>query len=162
MSWNMSILSNKVFLKETNKSNRFLFLLLERGEIDLDNKIKHLKEHHNFSVSKLRFYWEQMLEAVKECHIRGIIHTDIKPSNFVLVKGQLKIIDFGFAIKLEPGQTSTRKNLVGGTRQFMSPEIAAMINQSTNVNGKVLKNERNIRTQKFEFLVLTDLVQETI
>ena len=75
------------FFKETNKSNRFLFLLLERGEIDLDNKIKQLKEHHNFSVSKLRFYWEQMLEAVKECHIRGVIHTDIKPSNFVLVKG---------------------------------------------------------------------------
>ena len=36
----------------------------------------------------------------EEVHANNIIHADIKPANFVLVKGQLKIIDFGFAMKI--------------------------------------------------------------
>ena len=37
---------------------------------------------------------------IEEVHANNIIHADIKPANFVLVKGQLKIIDFGFAMKI--------------------------------------------------------------
>ena len=72
-----------------NETKTYLFLLLERGEIDLDDVIKNLKKENNFSTSKMRFYWEQMLEAVEEVHSKGIIHADIKPANFVLVKGSL-------------------------------------------------------------------------
>ena len=93
------IYSNKDCLKkledENDSSKRYLFLLLERGEIDLSEIIRNLQNENRFSVAKMRFYWEQMLEAVEECHQNGVIHADIKPANFVLVKGQLKIIDFG-------------------------------------------------------------------
>ena len=97
-------------------------MLLERGEIDLDDVIKNLKKENNFSTSKMRFYWEQMLEAVEEVHARGIIHADIKPANFVLVKGRLKIIDFGLAIKMQPGENSSRRSMLLGTKDFLSPE----------------------------------------
>lgn len=39
----------------------------------------------------------QMLEAVQAVHAENVVHTDLKPANFVLVKGRLKIIDFGIA-----------------------------------------------------------------
>ncbi len=38
-----------------------------------------------------------MLEAVHAVHLENVVHTDLKPANFVLVKGRLKIIDFGIA-----------------------------------------------------------------
>jgi serine/threonine-protein kinase TTK/MPS1 len=39
----------------------------------------------------------QMLEAVQAVHEQKVVHSDLKPANFVLVKGRLKIIDFGIA-----------------------------------------------------------------
>ena len=38
-----------------------------------------------------------MLQAVQAVHQENVVHTDLKPANFVLVKGRLKIIDFGIA-----------------------------------------------------------------
>lgn len=38
-----------------------------------------------------------MLQAVHAVHQENVVHTDLKPANFVLVKGRLKIIDFGIA-----------------------------------------------------------------
>ena len=41
---------------------------MEHGEADLEQVIKSLKEKKNFTVSKMKYYWEQMLEAVgKKC-----------------------------------------------------------------------------------------------
>ena len=42
-----------------------------------------------------------MLQAVQIVHDEKIVHSDLKPANFVLVKGQLKLIDFGIAYQEE-------------------------------------------------------------
>ncbi len=52
----------------------------------------------------------------------GIIHSDLKPANFVLVKGRLKIIDFGIASSMPDDVTSVRKETLCGTLNYMSPE----------------------------------------
>ena len=36
----------------------------------------------------LRLYWQQMLEAVHTVHEEKIIHSDLKPANFLCVKGE--------------------------------------------------------------------------
>lgn len=40
-----------------------------------------------------------MLHAVRAIHTKNIVHSDLKPANFVLSKGRLKLIDFGIAKK---------------------------------------------------------------
>jgi calcium-dependent protein kinase len=56
----------------------------------------------------------QLLSAVAHCHALGIVHRDLKPENLLFSQtaeaagqegeAQLKIIDFGYAALLEPGQ----------------------------------------------------------
>ncbi len=45
----------------------------------------------------LRLYFEQMVEAVGTIHTQKIVHSDLKPANFLFVEGALKLIDFGIA-----------------------------------------------------------------
>ena len=87
-----------------------------------------------------------MLEAVHAVHLENVVHTDLKPANFVLVKGRLKIIDFGIAkavandtVNIQRDQLvssspcTTAKAQVG-TVNYMSPEAIQRMN-----NQKVLK-----------------------
>jgi serine/threonine-protein kinase TTK/MPS1 len=61
-----------------------------------------------------------MLEAVRVIHDEKIVHSDLKPANFVLVKGRLKLIDFGIANAIANDTTNIqRDNQVGAT--FLSP-----------------------------------------
>ena len=39
----------------------------------------------------------------------GVIHSDLKPANFMIVAGQLKLIDFGIAYALQQDKTSVFK-----------------------------------------------------
>ena len=53
---------------------------------------------------------------------RNIIHMDIKPPNFILIKGQLKVIDLGCAEEIPPGQDFVLSNSSKGTEGYMAPE----------------------------------------
>jgi len=63
-----------------------------------------------------------MLHAVQVIHRVGIIHSDLKPANFLLVAGRLKLIDFGIASAVQSDNTSVIKDSQMGTFNFMSPE----------------------------------------
>ena len=40
-----------------------LYILMERGDCDLDSVIQKLVKHKSLTPAKLRFYWEEMLEV---------------------------------------------------------------------------------------------------
>ena len=92
----------------------------------------------------MRFYWEQMLEAVQECHASGIIHADIKPQNFVLVKGQLKLIDFGFALQIEPGKNSVERSLPGSHFKSLIKTLIQYPTRNQNLFMKYFYNLHRI------------------
>lgn len=51
-------------------------------------------------------YWQQMLEAVQTIHEAKIVHGDLKPANFLIVAGSLKLIDFGIAKAIQTEDTT--------------------------------------------------------
>uniref|UniRef100_A0A7N9ART9 Dual specificity protein kinase TTK n=1 Tax=Mastacembelus armatus TaxID=205130 RepID=A0A7N9ART9_9TELE len=100
-------------------TNSYIYMLMECGNLDLNTWLRNRK-----TVNPLdrKFYWKNMLEAVHTIHKHGIVHSDLKPANFVIVNGSLKLIDFGIANRIQPDVTSIMKDSQVGTLNYMPPE----------------------------------------
>jgi serine/threonine-protein kinase TTK/MPS1 len=91
-----------------------------------------------------------MLKAVHSIHEQRIIHGDLKPANFLFVRGSLKLIDFGIAKAIQNDNTTNiyRENQIG-TLNYMSPE--AICDSGTSSLGQRMKcgKVRNIFFRRF-------------
>jgi len=63
-----------------------------------------------------------MLRIVANIHEKGIVHADLKPSNFICVGRALKIIDFGISSRITKEHTSVSMQNPKGTVNYISPE----------------------------------------
>ncbi|XWW93059.1 hypothetical protein V2A60_000987 [Cordyceps javanica] len=114
-----------LFDSEMNHEKQMLSLVMEIGERALD---KVLQTHQSAESARLdpvfiRFYWKEMLECVQSVHNHDIVHSDLKPANFVLVQGRLKLIDFGIANAIQTDETvNVHRETQIGTSNYMSPE----------------------------------------
>lgn len=135
-------------LKETEDSH-WMYVLMEKGDMDLFQILARSRETDSLTPSKLRFYWEQMLQAVRDVHSLNIIHADIKPGNFLMVAGQLKLIDFGLAMEQIPGQEYVQKKNIIGTREFMSPEVlAGYVIENGEVDREAMMESEGVKYTK--------------
>ncbi|TFK28082.1 Pkinase-domain-containing protein [Coprinopsis marcescibilis] len=102
-------------------SKGHLLLVMECGEVDLAKLLsEQMREPMN--MVWISYYWQQMLQAVHVIHEEKIVHSDLKPANFVLVRGQLKLIDFGIANAIANDTTNIQRDHQIGTVNYMSPE----------------------------------------
>ena len=72
----------------------------------------------------------QSAQALEYIHKHKLVHLDIKPSNFMLVKGGVKLIDFGVSVPI-----GHRANAVTGTGGYLSPEQVCkdLIDEKTDI-----------------------------
>lgn len=67
----------------------------------------------------------QLADAMSQAHEAGLIHGDLKPANLMVEpSGQLRIMDFGLARKIDPLATESGDVLqTQGTIAYLAPEI---------------------------------------
>ncbi|CAK9327750.1 unnamed protein product [Citrullus colocynthis] len=124
------------------KDDGYIYMVLEYGEIDLAHMLSQKWKEIDgtdqiINENWLRFYWQQILQAVNTIHEERIVHSDLKPANFLLVKGSLKLIDFGIAKAIMSDTTNIQRDSQVGTLSYMSPE-AFMCNEK-DANGNTIK-----------------------
>jgi serine/threonine-protein kinase len=73
----------------------------------------------------------QVAEGMAAAHVAGVVHGDLKPANLMITPvGTIKIMDFGLARRLSPGQAETvdwassSGSGLSGTPAYMAPEQA--------------------------------------
>jgi len=98
-------------------------------------------------LEKLFEYGIELADAVSSAHEDGITHRDLKPTNVMFdKKGRLKVLDFGLAKLLSPGDSPDQAQTLAdgsdtgvgqilGTAAYMSPEQA---------EGKVIDHRSDI------------------
>jgi serine/threonine-protein kinase len=69
---------------------------------------------------------QQLASALAECHVRGIVHRDVKPANVIEVEpGRYKLIDFGIARESETTLRRTQPGMTIGSPAYLAPEVLA-------------------------------------
>ncbi|XP_065095087.1 dual specificity protein kinase TTK isoform X2 [Ochlerotatus camptorhynchus] len=121
---NVVALYDYCHLPEANQ----LFLVMEKGDSDLHKFLQNYQK--DIPLYTLMQIWYQMVQCVHYIHEHGVIHLDLKPANFLMVKGRLKLIDFGIASNIAFDSTSIMKFSQAGTFNYISPE--ALIDTETS------------------------------
>ncbi|CAG8739541.1 13152_t:CDS:2, partial [Ambispora leptoticha] len=112
--------------------------LMECGQIDLANLLNS-KNGKPIKIDFIRTCWQQMLEAVYTIHLEKIVHSDLKPANFIITDGSLKLIDFGIARTIQNDTTNIHREQQVGTINYMSPEAIQDYNANNKSEGKLIK-----------------------
>lgn len=120
---NVVALYDYVHIPEKNQ----LIMVMEKGDSDLHKVLQSFKT--DIPLYMLMKFWYQILQSVAYIHQNGVIHSDLKPANFLMINGRLKLIDFGIASNIAIDSTSIIKFSQAGTFNYISPE--ALIDTSS-------------------------------
>ncbi|KAK7204551.1 protein kinase, partial [Myxozyma melibiosi] len=114
----------------------FVNMVMECGEIDLAHVLA-ARLNSPLDIPFVRFHTIEMLKCVEAVHRHDIVHSDLKPANFLFVKGMLKIIDFGIANAVPDYTSNVRRETQMGTPNYMAPET--MVDVSSVEGKRMLK-----------------------
>ncbi|KEQ61974.1 kinase-like protein [Aureobasidium melanogenum CBS 110374] len=133
----------RLFDWELDNEKQILSVLMEKGDQDL-NRILTIALNGSdpkFDPVLTRFYWKEMLECVQAVHDYDIVHSDLKPANFLSVQGKLKLIDFGIANAIDIAHTvNVHRDSHIGTPNYMSPESILDTNAPTPGSERTSNN----------------------
>lgn len=95
---------------------------------------KHILSHGAMTQEEIFYFLKPLLSALSEVHKKGVVHSDIKPQNIVvLADGSIRLMDFGISKSLpgnvkdvSDGKEEVEENtdMAVGTVHYVSPEQA--------------------------------------
>ena len=124
-----------VQLFDYEMSSGVLYLIMECGDYDL-SYVLNQKLKSPLDIEFIRYYAREMIKCVKVVHDADIVHSDLKPANFVFVKGTLKIIDFGIANAVPDHTVNIYRETQIGTPNYMAPEALVAMNYTNDSGGQ--------------------------
>src|SRR5512147_1560849 len=120
---------NILTIYEVGESNAGPYLVTEYVDGDT---VRGLLNDGALPLEKAIAVALQAAEGVASAHAVGIVHRDLKPENLMVNRqGEVKILDFGLAKLLRPGEVSednaldvarTATGMIIGTAGYLSPE----------------------------------------
>lgn len=117
---------NLLQLFDTFEDDKNIFVVLEYCEDgDFGDKLQERGMSINEAVAAE--WTRQMCSGIRMLHTKRVCHRDIKPDNFLISNGTLKLSDFGLAMHLPKKQLLQEKC---GTPAFMAPEQHSLPSQS--------------------------------
>ena len=113
-----------VLVDKNGRSRQVAFIvqeLVEGGEL-----FDYIMDDGAFSEPIVKFYARQLLQGLLHIYTKGFSHRDLKPENILLDEDyNIKLVDFGFACKLEARDGTGFSRSVVGTPGYMAPEVLA-------------------------------------
>ena len=86
---------NIIGMIEHIEDEYFFYIILEKAEGDLLTLVQELESLNERAAAR---YFIPIVYAVQYCHLRGVIHRDIKLENVLITHDhQVKLCDFGLA-----------------------------------------------------------------
>lgn len=110
-----------VRLYEVIDTHTKLYLVLEFA--DGGDMYDYIMRHEGgLEEATAKKYFRQIVTAIQYCHKLHVVHRDLKPENVVFFEklGMVKLTDFGFSNKFDPGQ---RLQTSCGSLAYSAPEI---------------------------------------
>ncbi|CAN6244723.1 unnamed protein product [Urochloa humidicola] len=105
----------------TSRLSHSLYLVFEYMEHDLAGLAA--LSGQRFTEPQVKCLMSQILEGLRHCHARGVLHRDIKGSNLLVGNdGVLKIADFGLATFFDPNHPQPMTSRVV-TLWYRPPEL---------------------------------------
>lgn len=94
--------------------------------IDGPSLLGVIRDEGPLPLERARRWARQLCEGVAHAHERGMLHRDLKSENVMVTElGDLKITDFGLALRGDRRQELTATGTIMGTPGYISPEQAA-------------------------------------
>ena len=107
-------------LRDVIQEDGRLYLVFEYVDKDLKKYMESIEGA--LSPNSVKSFTYQLLKGLEHCHVRGVMHRDLKPQNILISKtGVLKIADFGLARAFVPPIRPFTHEVV--TLWYRAPEI---------------------------------------
>ncbi|KAJ2907569.1 Cyclin-dependent kinase G-2, partial [Coemansia aciculifera] len=103
------------------RSLNSIYMVMDYMEHDLRALMESSMNGQRFSPSEVKSLLLQLCRAVAHLHANWIVHRDLKTSNLLMARGQLKVADFGLARKY--GSPLGRMTGLVVTLWYRAPEL---------------------------------------
>ncbi|KAH0678999.1 hypothetical protein KY284_020084 [Solanum tuberosum] len=137
--------------------NPYNLLLEYASRGSLADRLQNCNSLPEFGVKK---HTKNVLLGLSFINNKGIIHSDIKPGNILLVGRDkiAKIVEFGLSVTLEQGMNQ-KQGVFRGTERLMAPESVINTEYCPQVdiwNSSKLANTEKTRKKKSDSMPLLD------